>query len=122
MGAVVFHLPPKPPEVILAWPEGPWKISDFAIGAIAPRAQIEHLIGFARVIARLRNFDERQTDTIVRWAEGFFRPLSAPVEMDWTVAHAVLEICYSHLGVYLHGHAFHVEYARMEAMRPPKAL
>lgn len=115
VSTVVVHLPPKPPEAVPAWPDESWKISDFAIGAIAARKQIEHLIEFACVIAKLRNFDESQTNIMKQWAEDFFRPNCPTPDVDAVVANAIEEVCYAHLGVRLHGHSFHAELVRMKA-------
>ena len=114
MSTIVVHLAPKPPEIVVDFPDGAKSVSDFPIGAIATRAQIAHLIECARITAKVHRLSECDIASLVTWAEDFFRPMALQAVLSRACADAAREICYAHAGVRLHGQYFRAEQLRLE--------
>ena len=106
-------------ETVPAWPEGPWKISDFRPYYSATRPQIAHLVEYAHVIARLDKLDEADTNQLIEWATEFFMIDAYRKSIEWRPLAAVAahRICYEHFSVYLHGPNFRSEDARIVATK-----
>lgn len=106
-------------ETVPAWPEGPWKGSDFRPYYSATRPQIAHLIDYAKAIATLENLDEEDSTQLVDWASEFFLIDAYRKPIAWRpfAAMAAHRICYEHSSVYLHGPNFRTEDARIVATK-----
>lgn len=106
-------------EAVPAWPEGPFKISDFPILYGAARSQIEHLVSYAEAIALLHELDEANKEQLALWAREFFLIGAYRKQIDWfpLAAVAASRICYDHCSVPLHGPNFHSELVRIRGTK-----
>lgn len=106
-------------EAVPAWPEGPFKISDFPIFYGASRSQIAHLVSYAETIATLHELDAEDRERLVLWAREFFMigAYRKPIEWRPLAAVAASRICYDHCTVPIQGPNFHEELVRIRGTK-----